>query len=39
MDYHKQCEECVLSGECLLQDNNDVDECDDVRKAELEEEE
>ena len=31
------CKNCTLSGsECLLQGNNDVEDCEDVRKYELE---
>jgi len=31
MRYHKACEDCVLNHDgCLLQENEDVDECSDV---------
>ena len=37
MDYHSACKECVLSGgECLLQSNDDVESCEDVREYDLE---
>jgi len=36
--YHPACKECVLNGDCLLQDNGDTDECEDVREWELEHE-
>ena len=35
MRYHKVCKECVLSGDCLFQDNNDVETCEDVMAAEI----
>lgn len=28
--YNKACEECILNGECLFQDMNDVESYDDV---------
>jgi hypothetical protein len=28
MIYSKECKECVLNGNCLFQDNNEVEECD-----------
>ena len=31
MDWHKVCEDCVLNGDCLFQDNDDVESCGDVR--------
>lgn len=33
--YHKACEECVLSGGCLLQDDDDVKYCEDVQEYEV----
>ena len=31
------CKDCVLSGgQCLLQENDDVESCEDVREYELE---
>ena len=33
MRYHKICKDCVLSGDCLLQDNDDVELCEDVVEA------
>lgn len=32
--WHKACEECVLDGDCLLQNNYDVDDCQDVKNYE-----
>ena len=31
----KTCEECVLNGECLWQNNNDVESCEDVRVGDI----
>ena len=28
--FHPACRECVLNNECLLQDNGDVEDCQDV---------
>jgi hypothetical protein len=29
MEYdHKKCKDCVLNGDCLFQDNNDVESCE-----------
>ena len=28
--YHKACSECVLNHDCLFQDNNDVESCEDI---------
>ena len=37
MENHPACKECVLSGgECLLQGNDDVESCEDVREYDLE---
>jgi len=34
---HPACKECVLSGnDCLLQQNDDVESCEDVREYDLE---
>ena len=34
--YHPACLDCVLSGgECLLQGNDDVESCEDVREYDL----
>jgi hypothetical protein len=27
MEYDKKCKDCVLNGDCLFQDNNDVESC------------
>lgn len=36
-EWHPACEECVMDGdECLLQENNDVESCQDVREYDLE---
>jgi hypothetical protein len=32
MRYHKACSGCVLNGDCLLQDHDDVESCEDVRE-------
>lgn len=37
MRYHKACNDCVMNHQCLLQDHNDVEECEDVRDFELNE--
>lgn len=29
--FHPACKNCVLSGECLFQDDNDVESCGDVQ--------
>ena len=34
MRYHEVCAECVLNRSCLLQNNDDVEDCRDVRDAE-----
>ena len=34
MTYSKVCAECVLNGDCLLQKDDCVEQCDDVAKAE-----
>ena len=35
--WHPVCDECVLDGKCLLQENGDVDECQDVQEYDLNE--
>ncbi len=36
METHKACKECVLNyNGCLLQENDDTESCEDVRKYEL----
>lgn len=35
-EYHKACKDCVLGGDCLHQDSNDVESCDIVQKYEIE---
>ena len=32
MRYHKVCKECVMNGDCLLQDGDDVDACQEVNE-------
>ena len=34
--WHKACKGCVLSGNCLFQDNDDVESCGDVENYEEE---
>ena len=33
MRYHSACEECALNHDCLLQTNNSVEDCEDVREC------
>lgn len=35
MEYNKKCEDCVLDGECLFQDNDDVENCE-IEEDEIE---
>lgn len=37
--YHKACSECVIDGQCFMQDSGDVEECSDVQEFEQEESE
>jgi len=34
MRYSKTCGECLLNGDCLFQDDNDVESCGDVKDDE-----
>jgi len=34
MHNHKACRKCVSDGSCLLQDNDEVEECQDVKEYE-----
>ncbi len=34
--YHKVCSECVLNNDCLFQDDNDVESCEDIQNYEME---
>jgi len=33
---HSACKDCVLDGRCLLQDNDEVEDCEDVQDYEEE---
>lgn len=35
MEYSECCRDCVLNHDCLLQKNNDVEECEDYREQEI----
>lgn len=37
MEYAECCRDCVLNHDCLLQENSDVEECEDYKKWEMEE--
>jgi hypothetical protein len=39
MENHQACWECVLNGDCLFQNNSDVESCDDVKDYEKKEKE